>query len=234
MIFEKYFRKSFYFDLREYCADLPLGASGIVIVLYCCINLFMPLCFKTLSLQLTIAPWGAFLLLMLFLYFEKSSIPEICSFRKLEPGNGSKVTVTLLLVMLLVFICNYWSGEFFKLIGLSVDETQPIAETLKEASLTEIILIGVTTIIFAPIGEEIVFRRMLYGILLQTGPLKALLLTSFLFSIAHFYLAGIPGLFFFALLLQLLYLNTRNLWCPIQLHVVFNAMSFISVLAQKN
>ena len=75
MIFEKYFRKSFYFDLREYCADLPLGASGIVIVLYCCINLFMPLCFKTLSLQLTIAPWGAFLLLMLFLYFEKSSIP---------------------------------------------------------------------------------------------------------------------------------------------------------------
>ena len=88
----------------------------------------------------------------MFLYFAKSSIPEICSFRKLEPGNGSKVAVTLLLVMLLVFICDYWSGEFFKLIGLSVDETQPIAETLKEASLTEIILIGFTTIIFAPIG----------------------------------------------------------------------------------
>ena len=225
MIFEKYFRKSFHFDLREYCADLPLGASGIVIVLYCCINLFMPL---------TIAPWGAFLLLMLFLYFNKSSVSEICSFRKLEPGNGIKVIVSFLLISLLVFICNYWSSEFFKFIGWSVNESQPVAETLKEASFSEIILIGFTTIVFAPIGEEIVFRRMLYGILLQTSPLKALFLTSFLFSIAHFYLVGIPGLFFFAIFLQLLYLHTRNLWCSIQLHMIFNAISFISVVATKN
>ena len=60
MIFEKYFRKNFHFDLREYCTDLPPGASGIMIVLYCCINRFMPLCFKSLALQLTIAPGGHF------------------------------------------------------------------------------------------------------------------------------------------------------------------------------
>lgn len=61
----------------------------------------------------------------------------------------------------------------------------------------------------------------------------ALFLTSFLFSIAHFYLVGIPGLFFLAMILQLLYLHTRNLWCPIQVHMIFNALSVIAVLTSK-
>ena len=99
--------------------------------------------------------------------------------------------------------------------------------------MPEIVIIGITTIIFAPIGEEIVFRRMLYGLLMPLGSVKALLLTAFLFSIAHFYLVGIPGLFFLALILQLLYLNTRNLWCPIQVHVIFNALSFVSILSSS-
>ena len=115
--------------------------------------------------------------------------------------------------------------------GLSVDKEQHLAKSLREASLSEIIIIGITTIIFAPLGEEIVFRRMLYGLLLPLGSVKALFLTSFLFSIAHFYLVGIPGLFFLAIILQLLYLHTRNLWCPIQVHMIANSLSFVSVLS---
>ena len=233
MIFRDFFKNNFQFAIFQWCAVLPTKWSLLTIVLYCCLNLFVPLCFSTLTLQLTIAPWGALLLLAGFLYFSKNETSAICSFRHLESGVAYKVVFSVFLILLLSFICHYWSCEFFKFVGLTVDEEQPLAESLREASLPEIIIIGITTIVFAPIGEEIVFRRMLYGLLFPLGSVKALFLTSFLFSIAHFYLVGIPGLFFLAMILQLLYLHTRNLWCPIQVHMIFNALSVIAVLTSK-
>lgn len=230
MIFDVFFKKNFHFAISQWCVALPTKLTIIVIILYCCLNLFGPLCFSSLSLQLTIAPWGALGLLAGFLYFSEKKIPDICSFRHLESGSAYKIFGVLFLILLMSFACYYWSCEFFRFVGLTVDEEQPLAESLKDASLPEIIIIGITTIIFAPIGEEIVFRRMLYGLLEPTGKKQALFLTSFLFSILHFYLVGIPGLFFMAMILQLLYLNTKNLWCPIQVHMIFNALSFISIL----
>ena len=233
MIFYTFFKRNFYFEISQWCSDLPEKQTWITIILYCCLNLFIPLCFSTLAMQLTIAPWGAMLLLGGFLYFSKNKVSNICSFRRLESGSAYKVVSALFLIMLLSLICHYWSCEFFKFVGLTVDEEQPLAESLRDATLPEIIIIGITTIIFAPIGEEIVFRRMLYGLFSPLGSVKALFLTSFLFSIIHFYLVGIPGLFFLAMILQLLYLNTRNLWCPIQVHMIFNSLSFVSVLFSR-
>ena len=233
MIFHVFFKSNFHFKISQWCSVLPIKQTWLTIILYCCLNLFVPFCFSSLAMQLTVAPWGALLLLGGFLYFSKNKISEICSFRHLESGVAYKVVFSVFLILLLSFICHYWSCEFFKFVGLTVDEEQPLAESLREASLPEIIIIGITTIIFAPIGEEIVFRRMLYGLLFPLGSVKALFLTSFLFSIAHFYLVGIPGLFFLAMILQLLYLHTRNLWCPILVHVIFNALSFVSVLSNS-
>ena len=233
MIFHVFFKSNFHFKISQWCSVLPIKQTWLTIILYCCLNLFVPFCFSSLAMQLTVAPWGALLLLGGFLYFSKNKISEICSFRHLGSGVAYKVVFSVFLILLLSFICHYWSCEFFKFVGLTVDEEQPLAESLREASLPEIIIIGITTIVFAPIGEEIVFRRMLYGLLFPLGSVKALFLTSFLFSIAHFYLVGIPGLFFLAMILQLLYLHTRNLWCPIQVHMIFNALSVIAVLTSK-
>ena len=233
MIFHTFFKKNFHFEISQWCSDLPVTQTWITIILYCCLNLFVPLFFSSLVAQLTVAPWGSLLLLGGFLYFSRNKTSEICSFRHLESGVAYKVLFSVVLILLLSFICHYWSCEFFQFVGLTVDEEQPLTESLKDASLLEIIMIGITTIFFAPIGEEIVFRRMLYGLLSPSGGVKALFLTSFLFSIVHFFLVGIPGLFFLAVILQLLYLHTRNLWCPIQVHMIFNALSFVSVLFSK-
>lgn len=230
MIFHDFFNKNFHFKISLWCSGLPEKLCLTVIVLYCCLNLFVPLCFSNLTMQLTIAPWGAFLLVGAFLYFSKYKISAICSFRYIESGSAYKVIAAEFLIILLTFICYYWSCEFFKYIGFAVSEEQPLVETLKDASVSEKTIIGITTIIIAPVGEEIVFRRMLYGLLIPLGSAKALIYTSLLFSICHFYIVGIPGLFFLAMILQLLYLNTRNLWCPIQVHMIYNALSFIALL----
>ena len=233
MMFDTFFKRNFHAAISQCCSDLPVKQTWMTVILYCCLNLFVPLCFSTLSLKMTIAPWGAAVLLWGFLYFSKNKVSDICSFRHIESGDAYKVILAVFLILLLSFVCHYWSCEFWEFAGLEADEKQPLAESLRAASLPEIIVIGMTVIIFAPLGEEIVFRRMLYGLLSPLGSVKALFLTSFLFSIAHFYLVGIPGLFFLAVILQLLYLHTRNLWCPIQAHMIFNALSFISILGNS-
>lgn len=234
MLFYTFFKKYFHYEILQWCADLPVKRTWLIVILYCCLNLCLPVCFSSLAMQLTVAPWGALLLLWGFLYFSKNKVAEICSFQRLESGVAYKVVLAVFLILLLSFICHYWSCEFFNFAGLTVDEEQSLTKSLKDASLPNIIIIGITTIIFAPIGEEIVFRRMLYGLLSPLGSVKALFLTSFLFSIVHFYLVGIPGLFFLAMILQLLYLHSKNLWCPIQVHMIVNTFSFISVLSSSS
>ena len=230
VIFENFFKSNFSFDLTKWCSPLPVKSSALLLVIYCALNLFLPLCFKSQILKLTVGPWSSFGLLLIFLLLTPGKISESCSFRKLHPGSGLKVAGTVLFTLLIAFICQYWSLEFFKLLGLPVSDKQPLTNILKSAPPLTVALIAVTTVILAPIGEEIIFRRMLYGILLPCGTVKALLLSAFLFSIIHFFPAGICGLFFLALFLQLLYLHTGNIRCPIQAHMFFNALSFFSVL----
>ena len=232
MIFEDFFKKNFNFAISQWSAALPEKSTVAIVIIYCVINLFGPLCFSSLLWRLIVSPLAAFGVLMAFLYFSGGGLAEICSFRVMKSGEGFKVVSSLLLLYVMILIGHYWSLEFFEYIGWTVEETQPLTETLKNAGLVEKIIIGIITVGLAPVGEEIVFRRMLYGVIAPYGRTKALLLSSFLFSIAHFYPAGIVGLFAMALILQLLYLHTRNLWCPIQVHVIFNALSFISVLCR--
>ena len=81
MIFHDFFNKNFHFKISSWCSGLPEKLCLTVIVLYCCLNRFGPLCFSNLTMQLTIASWGAFLLVGAFLYFSKYKISDICSFR---------------------------------------------------------------------------------------------------------------------------------------------------------
>ena len=234
MIFGKFFKENFNFSISEWSSPLPVKGGMAVIVLYCALNLLLPKCFTSLFVQLTAGAGSAFLVLCIFLRMTPGKISDLCSFRKIANGSTYKVGGALFLTLLFSFICFYWSCELFKFLGISVSKEQVLAGSLKNALLYEKIIIAFVTILLAPVGEEIIFRRMLYGILSPLGAVKALLLTSILFSVIHFYLAGMAGLFFFAIILQLLYMNTRNIWCPILLHMLFNALSFTSLLANQS
>ena len=124
MIFGNFFSKNFSFDISKWSSPLSDWKTGIVIVAYFCLNCFLPLCFELLELQLTVAPITAFLLVWFYLYFSDGKIPEICSFQKPKQGESVKIIIAVLLSLLLCFIFNYWSGEFFRWIGLSVAEEQ--------------------------------------------------------------------------------------------------------------
>ena len=95
------------------------------------------------------------------------------------------------------------------------------------SSATELVAMGIVTILLAPIAEESLFRGVLYPMIKQHGfPRAALWGTSVLFALIHFNVAIFVPLLLLALLLVWLYEKTDNLLAPIAAHATFNAVNF--------
>ena len=102
-------------------------------------------------------------------------------------------------------------------------------------SPTELVALGVITILLAPIAEETLFRGVLYPMVKQSGfPRAALWGTSAMFALIHFNVAIFVPLLLFALLLVWLYEKTDNLLAPIAAHATFNAVNFVMFFLTKD
>ena len=88
--------------------------------------------------------------------------------------------------------------------------------------------IAVTTILLAPVAEELFFRGIVYPWVKRAGfPRAALWVTSAFFAAIHFNLPIFAPLLVLAIGLTLLYEHTGNLLAPIAAHSVFNALNFL-------
>jgi len=81
-------------------------------------------------------------------------------------------------------------------------------------------------IVLAPVGEELLFRGLLYPWIKQAGfPRMALWGTAILFAAIHINLVLFVPLLVLALALTALYEWSDNLLAPIVAHSVFNALN---------
>ncbi|KAA0542572.1 CPBP family intramembrane metalloprotease [Bacillus sp. BGMRC 2118] len=89
------------------------------------------------------------------------------------------------------------------------------------------------TITLAPIAEEFLFRGFLFNKWGESfGLIKAMLLSSFIFSLIHFN-SGFIGHFFLGILYCTLYLKTRKLLIPIVLHSVNNVIASVPIILSE-
>jgi hypothetical protein len=97
------------------------------------------------------------------------------------------------------------------------------------------LVLGIATIVLAPIAEEVIFRGILYPAIKRAGyPRTALWGTAVLFGVIHFNLGTFVPLAFLAVVLTCLYEYTGNLLACITVHSFFNAANFIALyLYQK-
>lgn len=110
---------------------------------------------------------------------------------------------------------------------------QSAVEELQSSTLSvpEKIVMGLFTIVFAPIAEESLFRGILYPTVKQLGyPRLALWGTSVLFGLMHFNMVTLVPLVFLALVLTFLYEATDSLLAPIATHGMFNAVNFFYLI----
>ncbi len=83
-------------------------------------------------------------------------------------------------------------------------------------------------IVIAPIAEEVLFRGIVFPVLIRhTGTAWALLASAGVFAALHMNLAAAAPLFVLGLAFGLAYLYTGSLAVPIVLHAVFNGVSIV-------
>ena len=108
------------------------------------------------------------------------------------------------------------------------EEQLPVQTLRLAASWQDRIVLGVFTILLAPVAEELLFRGIMYPSIKQAGfPRVALWATSLCFAAIHKNLMVFVPLLLLALLLTYIYEKTDNLLAPITAHALFNAMNFV-------
>lgn len=140
----------------------------------------------------------------------------------------------------LIFLVRMMSLSF--VVRIFLEQTiyfLPIEETISNIPINfwTIVLEIITTCLFAPIFEEIIFRFGLYEYLNKKIKSKVIvmLLTSIIFSAIHFY--GIDGftiLLIISLIWHYSYFKTGNLIYPIILHFIHNIYAMIGYIELNN
>lgn len=99
---------------------------------------------------------------------------------------------------------------------------------------TGFILLAIAAAIIAPVAEEILFRRVIYGyIAARVGIAGSVVLTSMLFAMIHDSFAQFPALFLLGVAFQLTYLHFHSLYPAILLHFLNNAAAVCAILAVR-
>lgn len=82
-----------------------------------------------------------------------------------------------------------------------------------------------------PLGEELLFRGLAYGVLRRLGRVIAVVVTAAIFALAHGLNVVFAAAFVLGVVNAVLYERTGSIWPPAAAHAVFNLTSFVLVLA---
>jgi membrane protease YdiL (CAAX protease family) len=141
--------------------------------------------------------------------------------------------VYLIVYLLIVMIISHFAP------GLNVNEKQQLGFN-NVNGVGQMVLTFISLVILPPIGEEILFRGLIYSSLKKYLPLAgAVIGTSALFAIGHIPEGGSAGPLYiaaidtFILSLILIYLRekTGGLWASMTLHAIKNGIAFIALFA---
>ncbi len=133
------------------------------------------------------------------------------------------------------FVGNFLIGESWRLLldflGVDYVPTQALANLAMALSGWRLAALIFLVAVMTPVAEELLFRRLLFGLFRPLGGLFALCATSVIFGCVHFFLLGLPQLIFMGVVFQLSYLCSRNLLVPILIHMVINGTVFLMIPA---
>ena len=116
---------------------------------------------------------------------------------------------------------------------------RPVHHLFGSAHGAALVLLGVLTIVGAPVVEEWFFRGVLFRGLRQgfgaesvVATTAAVVLSAVLFALAHGELAQFAGLAFLGVVLAVLVVRTGRLVPSVVAHASFNAVAFAALLAR--
>ena len=133
-----------------------------------------------------------------------------------------------LMVMPLVLLIGWLMNEIFGDQGGS----NPLLElVLGSDEFIPLFLLLITTVVLAPVFEELVFRGILLPVLVsKVGKISGVLLSALIFALAHLSVGELPPLFVLGIGLGLMRLSSGRLFPCALMHSLWNGVTFISLL----
>ncbi len=117
---------------------------------------------------------------------------------------------------------------------LDLDVSKEARRLLGLAHGPGLVLLGACVIVGAPIVEEVFFRGLLQGALVQRfGPSWGVAGASVAFGVSHYQPVQLLGLVAFGLVLGVLRLRTGRLGASVVAHMAFNAATFTLFVASR-
>jgi membrane protease YdiL (CAAX protease family) len=113
-------------------------------------------------------------------------------------------------------------------------EGQAVVRAAEQGGTLLFLLVAFFAIVAAPVFEEVLFRRFLFGGLrerLGAGP--TVLATSVLFSVWHLEPDAMPATFVLGLGLGALRERTGGLLAPLAMHACYNAVQVVGIWARR-
>ncbi len=200
-------------DLLSNNSSSPLKDSLRVLIGYC---------------SMTVAP------LVIIKYQLKDLIPS-----KIEGGwlqwkikpirEGIFKSITgWLMIMPLVLLIGWLMNE---IIGDQGGSNPLLELVLNSDEFIPLLLLFITTVIIAPVFEELVFRGVLLPVLVsKTGKISGVLLSALIFALAHLSVGELPPLFVLGIGLGLMRLSAGRLLPCALMHSLWNGVTFASLL----
>jgi len=100
------------------------------------------------------------------------------------------------------------------------------------------VLLWIAVVLFAPLFEESFFRGFLFVGLARSviGPIGAIILTAFLWSVLHiqYNWFGMMVIFILGIVLGIVRLKTKTLWGSITVHAFWNLLTMIGTVLYAN
>lgn len=162
---------------------------------------------------------------VLFLAARKISIKEGLRLNPIGPG----VAVMCVLLGLVIFPLSLFIEVLMaQWTGLA---SVPLPENSLPVSVFDSILYFIALAIFAPLGEEILFRGAVQGAYEERrSPLFAILITALMFAFYHFRVSGLPALLLIALVLGYVAWRTRSIYASMLIHFGMNAAAAVNTI----
>ncbi len=120
------------------------------------------------------------------------------------------------------------SQKILEWCSISLEVQTPVEAVLLAPAIWQKAVLGLVSVVCAPVIEELFFRGIIYPSVKQAGfPRLALWGTALFFAVSHANLMAFLPLAFFGVVLALLYEATDNLLAPIATHALFNAFNYL-------
>lgn len=141
------------------------------------------------------------------------------------------------LMLLLVFPLSAIANSLVYIISSKMGIELPapvVGNLLKSCTWPGLTIIAFGALVLAPIGEEIIFRRVIFCFASKYLSVPgAAVISSAAFAAAHFNVRHFAGLFILGLALQFLYMRSRSLYPCMLLHFLQNLISITGILFLK-